>query len=119
MIKKGIIFVSVKITKIIVLLFLVVKTSVGMDLAGLFATNCCSDKIELCDTEGAPLDDEDSGCCDGPDCECMCCGHVFLDFGSSQSIKLLPTEIHVAEFKYISSTSLQDPTAVWHPPRIF
>ena len=119
MIKKEYIFTKVKITKIIVLLFLVVKTSVGMDLMGLVGSDCCSDKVELCDSKDAPLDDEDSGCCDGPDCECMCCGHVFLDFGSSQNLILLPVEIHVAEFKYISSTSLQEPTAVWHPPRIF
>jgi len=90
-----------------------------MDLMGLVGSDCCSDKVELCDSKDAPLDDEDSGCCDGPDCECMCCGHVFLDFGSSQNLILLPVEIHVAEFKYISSTSLQEPTAVWHPPRIF
>lgn len=109
-----------KIVKVILLLFLVLKTS---GLIAVPSLGCCDEttcEIEITLDQEEPINNsdnsDDSGCCDGV-CDCLCCSHIF----TFQKVNLLNlTDIpnfQKCELLYIDNLSDLYSDNYWQPPR--
>jgi len=114
-----------KLTKVIILIFLLVKSTIGF--GGIAAivnldTACCSDKIELDqsisqDHQKQDQEEEDKGCC-GDNCDCTCCAHGLIPL---YSIDKKTKQLEVFTSKVIAFNSIYQhlfKSGVWQPPRL-
>jgi len=111
----------VKILKVILLLFLICKTSFvfGLELIPSFNQSCCTESVSL-SCENSEPKEEKSNCCGNVNCECLCCAHVFT-FTKVNHLKLQPHNL--LSVKHISSKDKCSPSnfiqGVWQPPKSY
>ena len=105
-----------KILKVILLTFLVLKTSVGLGAITLdLNSSCCPDKQEI--LEDSSDTEDNKGCCDNSVCDCLCCGHIFT---FSKLIKVKPnkgTPINSTNSAFINFYTFENASGIWQPPR--
>lgn len=89
-----------------------------MGMGTLSGNDCCSSEQteQSCDLDNA-IDQEDDSCCDGPSCDCMCCGHVFLSH-ALWSLALDKIEINTqGTFTYSGTHTAESQGNIWQPPK--
>ena len=100
--------------KVILLLFLVLKSSSGFTMPMM---SCCDSPKETIETSNNCDNEEDRDCCGGFNCECLCCSHVFT-LNDYSKLSILPTispnKINAA---YIDRLSRIYSNALWQPPQ--
>jgi len=113
-----------KLTKVIILIFLLVKSTVGFGgIAAMINLDsaCCSDKIELdescSDEENEDQEEEEQGCC-GDNCHCTCCAHVLIPLYSNDQKTYIPEVFASQEILYNTIYQHQFSNGVWQPPRL-
>jgi hypothetical protein len=110
-----------RISAFILFLFLILKSSIAMDLSLMFSGTCCSnDKIEMeagSQDESNETKEGTKGCCD-QDCDCVCCAQFIFESGDSDwqveisnphGNKPLPGS---QSYKFLLHKMF------WHPPRV-
>ncbi|MDA8693472.1 hypothetical protein N9L92_05355 [Saprospiraceae bacterium] len=101
--------------KVILLLFLVLKSSGGFTMPMM---SCCESPAEPTELTNNCDDEEDKDdCCGGSNCECLCCSHVFTleDFCE---LSILPTSYsNIINAAYIDRLSRIYSNALWQPPQ--
>ena len=114
---------DMRICKVSILLFLIIKASLGLGMMpSLAVESCCShetEKIEILEaTEDIQDEQEEKNCCDGPACHCFCCHAVFIgeDFAEFQ----LNDDSKVRSLNIFSSSNYHHlaTNAIWQPPRV-
>ena len=103
-----------KILKVILLLFLVLKASGGFSM-NLFG--CCGDKeVTECTTDLS--DEEDKGCC-GTSCDCMCCGHIFTLNDVTELAFVIEDLRGSFLISFKDNYTNRYTASLWQPPRRF
>ena len=108
-----------RLIKVILLLFLIVKSSIAADLSVAVSAGCChtdSESTEIIDDKNSDQDDE-KGCCDLV-CDCICCGHTFLN-EQLHDLQFVMEDIPSSDIiEYYNEYRLQFNANIWHPPRL-
>lgn len=99
--------------------FLILKTTIGFELAQLFASDCCVDKTEI--TLEDTIDDnacggEEDPCC-GDDCHCVCCVHLLINPVIEKAVNEDIVNNYQRPQQYQNMYKLLFQNLVWHPPR--
>jgi len=105
---------------VILLLFLIVKSSVGMDVSQLFSGDCCRTEInavETMDNGSSPLDGDSDDCCDFGNCHCLCCVHTMINEKPAAIELIHPVVNFHVDFHYKNHYKLLYQNLVWHPPQ--
>ena len=105
-----------KALKVIILLFLVLKSTGGFS----FSTGCCEEdttQVEMSVDTDDTSDDEKDDCCGG-DCDCLCCSHIFTHQRVMELSIYNPPLSLKSEIAYIQSTYKTDGETPWQPPRL-
>lgn len=83
----------------------------------LMSSCCSSDNIEACSLDVDIEENEKDGCCDNNACDCLCCGHIFINPTvqevSSDDNPFLSNSI----IPYRNAYFFQIRSMVWHPPK--
>lgn len=112
-----------KLFKVILLIFLVAKASVGGAFSSISPSSCCGEKTsEICGQEVIEVEkghnDKPMGCC-GEDliCDCICCSHVFMEKTlyklafAETSIDFIHKHFFSLNYERLKSFS------IWQPPK--
>lgn len=110
-----------RISAFILFLFLIVKSSIAMDLTLLFSGNCCSsEKIEMESTHHNGSDDSDKkgtkGCCD-QDCDCLCCAQFIFETALADWQVEITNPHSKKPITASQSYKFLLHKMFWHPPR--
>lgn len=103
--------------KVILLLFLVLKSSGGFALP----IPCCDQPTEPTELTASHDDDnqqdDESDCCGGINCECLCCSHVFTMEDPYDLLVQPPDTTLSHHAQYLSRLSRIHSNALWQPPK--
>lgn len=110
-------FDKVKIFKVILLLFLVLKSTMGLSIS----FDCCPEtndpmQMHCQDAEQSQNESEDKGCCNSV-CDCLCCGHIFT-FQRALNLQLNTNDYTSNRCTpYLRSFKVLFGDNMWQPPR--
>lgn len=102
-----------------ILLFLILKSSLGFSMSMNMGTEACCNTnsdlvIEKQDFQ-EPLE-EDKGCCD-LNCECFCCAHTFISDQSTTNVEIEKAICSKQQSSYSNNYYFLVLKAIWQPPR--
>lgn len=82
--------------------------------------NSCKEtqEISISEAQGHCDSEEDKGCCETQSCDCLCCGHIFIDQVFHIDINDHQDLVLIHDFHFLSSYSHQNFDPVWHPPKM-
>ncbi len=88
----------------------------------MFGNNsCCSDQKEIVIDSDKPISEkplDEKGCCEGPNCECLCCGVLFV-FQESNTSSSINSQRHLSkDFFYRGNYTFNNSLNIWHPPKL-
>lgn len=111
-----------RITKVIILVLLLVKSTVGFGaITSVFGCegSCCGETVEICDIDIESEDqEEDKNCC-GDDCACAFTGApLMLNHIVNLSQQILKADIGDQQINYQATYQYQFAYSFWQPPRI-
>lgn len=104
--------------KVGILLLLIMKSAVlsgaslGMNSCQADSDKAVTEVTKQCDS------DADGGCCEIPSCECVCCGHIFIDQYAEFDLQEYTPLVEKHEFQYSTQYSFINHIPIWHPPKM-
>ncbi|MBT8231681.1 MAG: hypothetical protein HKO66_07345 [Saprospiraceae bacterium] len=110
---------------VILLIFLICKSTFGMGVVVAFNSMDC--QSETTATKDAQVDSEcadiqndteqDDDCCNGGSCDCLCCGHIFVNknFSDLKFDQNPLTYKHI--YNYKNEYAFNASAFIWQPPR--
>lgn len=80
----------------------------------------CSNEADTCHLELSDEGSSDSpkGCCEIPNCDCLCCGYVLLEQSPKIEFGLTSLNMPKSSFYFSNTYSHLNYNPVWHPPQV-